>query len=267
MSTTYSAKLFLLDLIDRPMYLMESKKCLKLNWIIQGDWKVTQPISDTCSICQKINDAEIREQKNNVIKVLEMSTAFSDARIHSFPHVWRNPAKSFCATETEHQTTYYRMREWEGEWTLVALVKNTCTSTVWRQMTDWSEQVTTWRASDIELFVNPTVLYWIATINKYFDMGCVTFRSPCISTLSCIFELVNARCFRCRKLISELGPRLGHQPSSAHRTNMELQLRNIPMSLPTRPIITLSTNPRMKCTGRSPCILGPKEEQSWITLT
>jgi hypothetical protein len=32
------------------------------------------------------------------------------------------------------------------QWTLVALIKrHRCTSTVWRQLTDWREQVTTWR--------------------------------------------------------------------------------------------------------------------------
>jgi hypothetical protein len=54
---------------------------------MQGDLKVTQPISDTCSICQKINYIEIRKQKTVLYEVLEMSTAFSDACIHSFPHV------------------------------------------------------------------------------------------------------------------------------------------------------------------------------------
>jgi hypothetical protein len=34
---------------------------------IQGDRKVTQPIHDTCPVCQKINYTEIRKQKNNVI--------------------------------------------------------------------------------------------------------------------------------------------------------------------------------------------------------
>jgi hypothetical protein len=36
--------------------------------------------------------------------VLEMSAAFSDACIHSLPHVLCNPVKSSCVTETVHQT-------------------------------------------------------------------------------------------------------------------------------------------------------------------
>jgi hypothetical protein len=63
--------------------------------------------------------------------------------------------------------------------------RHPCTSTVRRQLTDWREQVTTWRDlrglsyshSDI-VFINPIELYWIATINDYFNTGCVTFRSP-----------------------------------------------------------------------------------------
>jgi hypothetical protein len=29
------------------------------------------------------------------------------------------------------------------------------------------------------VFINPFELHWIVTISKYFNMGCVTFRSPC----------------------------------------------------------------------------------------
>jgi hypothetical protein len=59
-------------------------------WRVQGDREVTQPIPDTCYIFQKINYIEIRKQK----RILEVSTAFSSAYIHSFPHVWCNPLKS-----------------------------------------------------------------------------------------------------------------------------------------------------------------------------
>jgi hypothetical protein len=65
--------------------------------------------------------------------------------------------------------------------------RHPCTSTVWRQLTGWREQVTTWRdlggllCSLSDMFFNPIQLYWIGTINKYFNMGWVTFRSPCTS--------------------------------------------------------------------------------------
>jgi hypothetical protein len=65
--------------------------------LLQGDRKVTQPIPDTCSICQKINYIEIRKQKRMLYLVLEMPTAFSDAYIHSFPHVLCSLLKSFCS--------------------------------------------------------------------------------------------------------------------------------------------------------------------------
>jgi hypothetical protein len=41
--------------------------CSTYALIIQSNRKVTQPIPDTCSICQKINYIDIRKQKNNVI--------------------------------------------------------------------------------------------------------------------------------------------------------------------------------------------------------
>jgi hypothetical protein len=76
----------------------------------------------------------------------------------------------------------------DNEHLLYLWKRHPCTSTVWRQLTDWRVQVTTWRDlrgllynhSDIVcLRINSTGLYWMATINKYFNMGCVTFRSPC----------------------------------------------------------------------------------------
>jgi hypothetical protein len=54
-------------------------------------------------------------------------------------------------------------------------------------MTDWRQQVTTWRdlrgllfSYNDYVFINPIEMYLNATINKYFNMGCVTFRSLCI---------------------------------------------------------------------------------------
>jgi hypothetical protein len=40
--------------------------------------------------------------------MLEMSTSFSDACIHAFPHVCCNPANNSCVTETVHQTRHCR---------------------------------------------------------------------------------------------------------------------------------------------------------------
>jgi hypothetical protein len=77
------------------------------NWaVIQGDRKVTQPIPDTCSICHKINYIEIRKQRTMLCCVGNVHRV--QRCIHSFPHVWYNPVKSSCVTETFHQKRYCR---------------------------------------------------------------------------------------------------------------------------------------------------------------
>jgi hypothetical protein len=57
------------------LYLLEMSKLLFRH--LQDDRKVTQPIPDTCSICQKKkkNYTEIIKQKTILHQVLEMSTA------------------------------------------------------------------------------------------------------------------------------------------------------------------------------------------------
>jgi hypothetical protein len=98
-----------------------------------------------------------------------MSTAFSDACTHSFPHVWCNPVKRSCVTEAVHQTRYCRfvrhrrIGKFISKLILASYVRMRCqvvldnehslylwkthpyTSTAERQRTDWQEQVTTWR--------------------------------------------------------------------------------------------------------------------------
>jgi hypothetical protein len=80
-----------------------------------------------------------------------------------------------------------------------------CTSTVERQLTDWREQVTTWRdlrgllySQSNTVFINPIELYWIAAINKYFKTGSVTFRSLCMKVLASLTSfLLIYRCIYC----------------------------------------------------------------------
>jgi hypothetical protein len=98
-----------------------------------------------------------------------MSTAFSDACFHCSSHVWCNPVKSSCVTETVRQTrhcqfvwhrkigkcvpkliltSYVRTRcqvVFDNEHSLYLWKRHPCTLTVWRRLTDWREQVTTWR--------------------------------------------------------------------------------------------------------------------------
>jgi hypothetical protein len=133
-----------------------------------------------------------------------MSTAFSDACIHSLPHVCCCPEKSFCSDGNGSPdeilwfvwnrrigkcipklilASFVRSRYqvvFDNEHSLHLWKRHPCTSTVERQLPDWREQVITWRDLRGLLFINPIELYWIATSNKYFNMGCVTFRSPSI---------------------------------------------------------------------------------------
>jgi hypothetical protein len=112
--------------------------------------------------CQKIY-IEIRKQKKVLYWVLEMSTAFSDTCIDCFPHVWCNLVKSSCSdrkrftrrdivdlfsTGQSGNASQLRTRcqvVFDNEHSLRLCKIHTCTSTVWRQITDWCEQVTTWR--------------------------------------------------------------------------------------------------------------------------
>jgi hypothetical protein len=47
-----------------------------------------------------------QKTKTMLYYVLEMSTAFSNACIQSFSHVWCNPVKSFCSDRMVHQMRY-----------------------------------------------------------------------------------------------------------------------------------------------------------------
>jgi hypothetical protein len=74
------------------------------------------------------------------------------------------------------------------QWTFIALVKKTslhfdCWKTTDRLVragynTMWPAWALVW-SQRYCVFINPIELYWIATINKYFNMGCMTFLSPC----------------------------------------------------------------------------------------
>jgi hypothetical protein len=74
------------------------------------------------------------------------------------------------------------------QWTSVALEKKTffhsdCSNTTGRPaQADYNMNMTCgllYSHSDI-VFIDPIELYWIATINKYFNMRCVTFQTLCI---------------------------------------------------------------------------------------
>jgi hypothetical protein len=59
--------------------------------------------------------------------------------------------------------------------------RHPCTLTVWKQLMDWHVTcVGSCIVTAICVFINPIKLYWISTINKYFNIGWVTFWSSCI---------------------------------------------------------------------------------------
>jgi hypothetical protein len=74
---------------------------------IQSDQKVMQLIPDMFYL-SKNKFHWNQKTKINVILSVGNAHAFSDACIHSFPHVWCNLAKSSCVTEMVPQTRYCR---------------------------------------------------------------------------------------------------------------------------------------------------------------
>jgi hypothetical protein len=97
-------------------WMYRTKRRLKIKYhidecFIQGDRKAMQPISDACSVCQKINYIEIR--KNSVIWSVVNIPCVQLCVLQSFPHVWCNPVNSSCFTETFHQTRHGRFA-WHG---------------------------------------------------------------------------------------------------------------------------------------------------------
>jgi hypothetical protein len=84
------------------------------------------------------------------------------------------------------------------QWTFFALVKKTSLHFECWKATDRLVRAgynMTWPPWDLIqsqrycVFINPVELYWIAAINKYFNMGCVTFGSSCISSHLCVLCL------------------------------------------------------------------------------
>jgi hypothetical protein len=120
-----------------------------------------------------------------------MSAAFSPLCIHSFRAFWYSPVKSFSCDRKQFTrrgnvgligtgelgnipehilASEVRTRcqvVFDNEQSLHLWKIHPCTSTVWRQLTDWREQVTTWR--DLR-----GLLY------SHRDTVCVLIQSNCI---------------------------------------------------------------------------------------
>jgi hypothetical protein len=84
---------------------------------------------------------------------------------------------------------------------IIAFVKKTSLHFDWWKTTDGPARAgynMTWPVwalvvTAICVFINPIKLYWIAAINKYFNMGCMTFRSPCKNKIPTLF-IIKAAC-------------------------------------------------------------------------
>jgi hypothetical protein len=85
--------------------------------------------------------------------------------------------------------------------TVVVLIKKTSLHFNCWKTTDGLAQAgynVTWPAWDLvqsqrySLFITPIELYWIAIINKYFNVSCVTFTSPCYFFYSLAASWYNA---------------------------------------------------------------------------
>jgi hypothetical protein len=97
------------------------------------------------------------------------------------------------------------------QWTLVAFVKKTSLYFDYLKTPEglaWAHYNMMWPVWSLVqsqrycVFINTIELYWIATINKYFNMGCMTFRSLYISGVFCKSFLVTAAFFLLSKLHS-----------------------------------------------------------------
>jgi hypothetical protein len=137
---------------------------------IQGDRKVTQPFPDTCSICQKINYIDASRWRVPVSRKWFTRRDIVDLF---------GTGESRNVSLNSYKLSKDEMPGSVRQWTLFALVKNTSLYLDFWKTTDRLARRRLCSHSDI-VFINPVELYWIATINKYFNMDCLTFRSFCV---------------------------------------------------------------------------------------
>jgi hypothetical protein len=128
----------------------------------QHDWKVTKCISDTSSTCWKTNYVKIREKLQRHIKCWRGTLPWA---LHSqLLSCLMQPNEEFlCLGKRHWQFVWHRkigkcifkhflavyvrtscQRVFESEKFLHTWKRHPYTSTVWRKVTDWRAQVTTW---------------------------------------------------------------------------------------------------------------------------
>jgi hypothetical protein len=179
---------------------------------IQNDRKVTQPIRDTFLFVKKYITLKSENKKQCYIKCWKCPPR---SAMHTFTLFLMFDAtrwRRFCVTETVHQTRYCRF-VWhrrigkcipklilasqvktrfqvvfDNEHSLHLWKRHSCISTVERHLTNWHTQVTTWRDLRGLLYNHNDIVCLLIQSNctelqpsiHIFNMGCVTFWSPCI---------------------------------------------------------------------------------------
>jgi hypothetical protein len=124
------------------------------------------------------------------------------------------------------------------QWTIFALVKKTSLHfDCWKTTDGLARQVTTWRDlrgllyshSDIVCLLIQSNCIELHTINKYFNMGCVTFRSLCFMFHENPSDGSN--------IISEAGPRTwswGRSPTEATRLRFDQEKSRLHLFMASR---------------------------------
>jgi hypothetical protein len=123
--------------------------------------------------------------------------------IRPFPRVWCKPVYSCCVTETVRQI----VAVFDSGQPLHLWKRHPCTSPVWRQLTDWREQVTTWMRWPVWavvqsqrhcVFNNTVEPLWTAAINKHINTCCaILFDLPVECPLSVVS--ITRCCTECRR--------------------------------------------------------------------
>jgi hypothetical protein len=117
--------------------------------------------------------------------VLKISTAFSDACIHSFPHVWCNLVKSSCVTVTVHQTRYCRF-VWlrRIEKCIPSLILASSVRTRCQAVFDNEHSLHLWKThpctSTVERQLMDRLQHDVTCVYSHSDIVCLLIQSNCI---------------------------------------------------------------------------------------
>jgi hypothetical protein len=179
----------------RPYIMKSTKSCKLMQTAFSCD---VQPPNHWCLPIR--GDRKVAQPAPDIIWVLGMSAAFSDARMmNSFLHVWWDAMTQW--RERAHETGYRRhgtgqpaemhprthrgevRQEWDAKQrvaTDISCTSEKLTSTGGLERVHYRKAppacvlLAKWGDT---VFINPIEMYWIAI--KYFNMGSMILRSPC----------------------------------------------------------------------------------------